>query len=221
MANLVQLGILERTHGFIAVDKPAGIPFSTVVKTVRRKFNLPKLGHGGSIETMASGLMVLLLNDANRYVDNIMAADRAYEGTVRLGLRTDTGDIFGRPVEGAAAAVPPLADFKGDVFIAEPRYAAVKREGGAQYEVVDTGEHERFMTHVYRLEFTGNAFTLSSTRNMIVRALVDEMGLALETLRRTKVGRFDVASAVPFEKILEFDAGELVSCVTGLRDALL
>ncbi|MBR2487544.1 MAG: hypothetical protein IKB52_00295, partial [Kiritimatiellae bacterium] len=77
MANLTQLGMLEKLDGFLLVDKPEGIQFSTVVKTVKRKFNLPKVGHGGSLDAMASGLMVLLLNDANKFADRVMGADRA------------------------------------------------------------------------------------------------------------------------------------------------
>ena len=67
MANLVQLRMLEDLDGFLLVDKPAGIAFSTVVKTVKRKFNLVKVGHGGSLDTSASGLLVLLVNDANKF----------------------------------------------------------------------------------------------------------------------------------------------------------
>ena len=97
MANLTQLKLLEDLSGFLLVDKPAGIAFATVVKAVKRKFNLVKVGHGGSLDAPASGLFVLLLGDANRYADRVMGADRAYEGKVRFGLKTDTGDVHGRP----------------------------------------------------------------------------------------------------------------------------
>ncbi|MBO5647765.1 MAG: hypothetical protein J6S30_03260, partial [Kiritimatiellae bacterium] len=92
MANLTQLKILEELNGLLLVDKPAGIAFSTVIKTVKRKFNLVKVGHGGSLDTASSGLMILLLNDANRYVGEIMGADRFYKGTMRLGMATNTHD---------------------------------------------------------------------------------------------------------------------------------
>ena len=92
MANLTQLKMLEGLDGFLLVDKPVGIAFSTVVKTVKRKFNLVKVGHGGSLDAMASGLLILLLNDANKFVDRVMGADRAYTGTMKFGATTDTGD---------------------------------------------------------------------------------------------------------------------------------
>jgi hypothetical protein len=72
MANLIQLKMLEDLDGILLVDKPEGIAFSTVIKTVKRKFNLVKVGHGGSLESMASGLLVLLINGANKFVGEIM-----------------------------------------------------------------------------------------------------------------------------------------------------
>ena len=96
--------MLEDLDGFLLVDKPAGIAFSTVVKTVKRKFNLVKVGHGGSLDTSASGLLVLLVNDANKFVDVVMGADRVYTGVMRLGRRTDTHDMHGRTLGGNDAA---------------------------------------------------------------------------------------------------------------------
>ena len=76
MANLTQLKMLEGLDGFLLVDKPVGIAFSTVVKTVKRKFNLVKVGHGGSLDAQASGLFILLIGDANKFVGDVMGADR-------------------------------------------------------------------------------------------------------------------------------------------------
>ncbi|MBQ7234430.1 MAG: tRNA pseudouridine(55) synthase TruB, partial [Kiritimatiellae bacterium] len=127
MANLTQLRILENLDGFLLVDKPAGIAFSSVVKTVKRKFNLVKVGHGGSLDAAATGLLVLLINDANKYVGDVMGADRSYEGVMRLGLATNTHDVQGEAVGGAAPecgwrgvafrerVASVLPEFKGDV----------------------------------------------------------------------------------------------------------
>lgn len=212
--------MLENISGVLLVDKPAGITFTTVIKSIKRKFNLVKVGHGGSLETMASGLLVLLVGDANGFVDNIMNLDREYMGTVRLGLKTDTGDINGRPLEGAAESVPSLSEFKGDVFLTEPRFAAIRKEGASHYEIVDTGAHVQTLSHVYKIEFDGNAFAMHVSKNFIPRALVSDMNLAIETLRRTKVGRFSVEDAITFEKILDTDLADFASCVIPLRDAL-
>ena len=147
MANLTQLKMLEDLNGFLLVDKPAGIAFASVLKAVKRKFNLVKVGHGGSLDAMASGLFILLIGDANKFVGDVMGADREYAGTLKLGATTDTGDVWGRPVP-LPPRVASAEEMKGDVFQTEPRFCAIRKEGTADYEVVDTGEHKQFLAHV-------------------------------------------------------------------------
>ena len=230
--------MLEDLDGFLLVDKPAGIAFSTVVKTVKRKFNLVKVGHGGSLDTSASGLLVLLINDANKFVDGVMGADRVHTGVMRLGRITDTHDIYGRSLGEDASAMPSreafdkaLGEFRGDIFQTEPRFCSVRREGAAQYEIADTGEHKQFMTHVYRLTVSDfappkAAFEVSGTKSLLVRTLVNDIGEALgcgaclESLRRTKIGKFSIEEAIPFDKILETEPGDFTSCVLPLSVAL-
>ena len=96
MANLTQLKMLEDLNGFLLVDKPAGIAFSTVVKTVKRKFNLVKVGHGGSLDAQASGLFILLIGDANKFVGDVMGADREYVGYGRCVGASDSPAVTTR-----------------------------------------------------------------------------------------------------------------------------
>ena len=221
MANLTQLKMLEGLDGFLLVDKPVGIAFSTVVKTVKRKFNLVKVGHGGSLDAQASGLFILLIGDANKFVGDVMGADREYTGTLKRGETTDTGDAWGRPIP-----LPPrlatLDDLKGDVFQVEPKFCAIRKEGTAEYEVVDTGEHKQFLAHVYRFDVKDDgAFELKASKGVIVRALAQDMGATLTSLRRTKIGKFDVKDAVPFDKLLTTEMKDFASCVMPLSKALL
>ena len=221
MANLTQLKMLEDLNGFLLVDKPAGIAFSTVVKTVKRKFNLVKVGHGGSLDAQASGLFILLIGDANKFVGDVMGADREYTGTLKRGETTDTGDAWGRPVPLPPRLATP-DDLKGDVFQVEPKFCAIRKEGTAGYEVVDTGEHKQFLAHVYRFEVKDDgAFELKASKGVIVRALAQDMGATLTSLRRTKIGKFDVADAVPFDKLLVTEMKDFSSCVMPLSKALL
>ena len=231
MANLTQLKMLEGLNGFLLVDKPVGIAFSTVVKTVKRKFNLVKVGHGGSLDAQASGLFILLIGDANRFVGDVMGADREYTGTLKLGETTDTGDAWGRPVPLPSRLATP-DDLKGDVFQVEPRFCAIRKEGTAEYEVVDTGEHKQFLAHVYRFAIEGSgigdqgsgqdmSFSLRASKGVIVRALAQDMGAMLTSLRRTKIGKFDVVDAVPFDKLLTTEMKDFASCVMPLSRALL
>ena len=230
MANMTQLRMLEGLDGFLLVDKPAGLPFATVVKTVKRKFNLVKVGHGGSLDAMASGLMVLLVNGANRFVGDVMGADRDWTGTIRLGLRTNTGDVHGATLAEREATLPEgrleaaLAELRGDLFQTEPRFCSVRREDRPGYEIADTGEHKQVLAHVYRLraepaEGGRLAFEVSGTKSLLVRALADDLGEALgcgaclEALRRTRIGRFVVGDAIPFDRLLETEIGDFASCV--------
>ena len=226
MANLVQMRMLEGLDGLLLVDKPVGIAFPTVVKSVKRKFNLVKVGHGGSLDAMASGLLVLMLNGANRFVADIMGADRSYSGTMRLGETTDTGDRYGRPIPLPERLMPPK-EAKGDVFQTEPRFCSVRREGSAEYEIADTGDHTQFLAHIYRFalgekeEGTGLVpFTLSASKGVIVRALAQDIGATLMSLRRTKVGRLSVEDAVPFDRLLETDASDFAGLVVPAARAL-
>ena len=241
MANLTQLKMLEELDGFLLVDKPAGIAFSSVVKAVKRKFNLVKVGHGGSLDASASGLFILLINDANKFVGDVMGANRVYEGVMRLGIKTNTHDVQGETlatcdIEPLRAELPAkiatvIPEFKGDIFQTESQWCSVRREGSAAYEIADTGEHKPFMTHVFKLsvgELSGERlpFEVSGTKGLIVRTLVNDFGealgcgAALESLRRIKVGKFSVADAVPFDKLLEIDIRDFASCVMPLGVAL-
>ena len=220
MANLTQLKMLEDLNGFLLVDKPAGIAFSTVVKTVTRKFNLVKVGHGGSLDAQASGLFILLIGDANKFVGDVMGADREYVGTLKLGETTDTGDAWGRPIPLPSRLATP-DDLRGDVFQVEPKFCAIRKEGTAEYEVVDTGEHKQFLAHVYRFDVKDDgAFELKASKGVIVRALAQDMGATLTALRRTKIGKFDVADAIPFDKLLETEMKDFASVVMPLSVAL-
>lgn len=220
MANLTQLKMLEDLNGFLLVDKPAGIAFSTVVKTVKRKFNLFKVGHGGSLDAQASGLFILLIGDANKFVGDVMGADREYVGTLKLGETTDTGDAWGRPIP-LPSRLATLDDLRGDVFQVEPKFCAIRKEGTAEYEIVDTGEHKQFLAHVYRFDVKDDgAFELKASKGVIVRALAQDMGATLTALRRTKIGKFDVADAIPFDKLLETAMKDFASVVMPLSVAL-
>ena len=242
MANLTRLRMLEDLDGFLLVDKPAGIAFTSVVKAVKRKFNLVKVGHGGSLDAAATGLLVLMVNDANRFVGDVMGADRSFEGVMRLGVSTNTHDVQGEPVLGpgrlSASDVTPelvakaLPEFKGDIFQTESRYCSVRREGSATYETADTGEHKPFMAHVYRFDVSPAEdpgklrFSVSGTKGLIVRTLVNDFGDALgcgaclESLRRTRSGRFSVEDAIPFDRLLDTGIDDFASLVIPITKAM-
>lgn len=227
MANLTQLRILEGLDGFLLVDKPVNIPFSSVIKTVKRMFGLVKVGHGGALDAQSSGLMVLLIGDANKFTDQVMGGDREYEGTIDTTYVTNTGDSQGEKLEsnvGAGEWSVDLAQFKGDVFQTEPKFAAIRREGTADYEVVDTGEHRQFLGHVYKLSLEDGVrerkFYLKATKNVLPRALALDMGATLVSLRRTRQWKFELKDAVPFDRILNTAPTDFASLVLPIGAAL-
>ena len=232
MANLTQMKVLEGLDGFLLVDKPVNIPFASVIKTVKRMFGLVKVGHGGSLDAQSSGLMVLLIGDANKFTDQVMSGDREYEGTIDTTYVTNTGDSQGEKVEKAGGGGEwkvDLAQFKGDVFQTEPKFAAIRKEGTAEYEVVDTGDHQQFLGHVYKIEVRSKSeevrsaeydFYLKATKNVLPRALALDMGATLTSLRRVRQWKFELKDAVPFDKILNTSPADFASLVLPISAAL-
>ena len=188
---------------------------------------------------MASGLLVLLLNDANRYASGIMGSDRAWTGEIRLGVSTDTHDINGRVLAQNAVQTAPDADslekasreFKGDIFQCESRFSAIRKEISSPYEIADTGEHKPFLAHVFGFSVAPAEngadpsvlrFSLEGTKGVIPRTLVDSFGkqlgcgAALSALTRTRIGRFDLSSAIPFDRLMRMELHSFPSAVMPL-----
>ena len=230
MANLDQIALLAATIGILLVDKPAGLAAHDVVREFKRHFNLVKVGHGGTLETNASGLFVVLLGEGTKVAESLMGADRAYSMTVRLGTATDTCDRNGAVLATQPfAAVTPaaletaLVGLRGDVFQAPPRFSAVLMHGATGYKVVPTADDEEArprLVHVYRLAATSFApplvgLDISCTKGASPRALARDLGEALgcgaslDSLRRTSCGHFRVADALPYDDLLKLPPMEL------------
>jgi tRNA pseudouridine55 synthase len=161
---------------------------------------------------------------------------------MKLGESTNTHDINGEvllkrevPEDFFERAKSAISEFKGDIFQTEPRFCAVKRDDSPLYEVVDTGEHQSFLGHVYRFSLLEQdfsqedkrvGFSVVTSKNVLPRTLINDFGeavgcgAALSALRRTKIGKFSVDEAVKFEKLLEIETRDFVSCTMPLSIAL-
>lgn len=126
--------------GVLLINKPAGPTSHDIVEVVRRKLSLRRVGHTGTLDPVAEGLLVLLIGAATKYQHALQAHEKTYEATVRFGLQTDTGDAVGAPIR--RAPVPPmdadrvaavLASFRGPVVQTPPAYSAVKVKGRPAY----------------------------------------------------------------------------------------
>lgn len=234
MANLANIAMLAELDGAVLVDKPAGISAHDLMKAVKTRFNLVKIGHGGTLDAPATGLFILLLGDATRFSNDLMGADRAYSVALSLGCETDTGDRAGNVVAERTFADltrdrfdAALKELRGDIYQSPPEFSAVKLPGRAGYEIVRTAEGDGLrekLVHVYRynvVDFTPPAVSLSVkvAKGVSMRALARDLGRELgcgacvENCRCTGCGIHSVDSAVPFMKLMEMHPVDIVSCV--------
>lgn len=217
---------LNALDGALLVDKPSEWTSHDVVAKVRGHFRLPKVGHCGTLDPMATGLLILVLGKATRYSERLMASDKVYEGTMRLGEVTDSYDADGELME--TRPVPPLhledlneaaSAFVGDLQQIPPMVSAKKVGGVPLYRLARQGKEiprEPRLVHVYTFRFEDyedpfGYFRVSCTKGTYVRSLAHDLGQRLgcgahlTALRRTASGRFDVADALPLQEILALD----------------
>ncbi len=208
--------------GILLVDKPEGITSAEVVRRVKRRLR-SKTGHLGTLDPFASGLLPLCLGEGTKIAPFLNEADKAYEGTIRLGMRTDTGDRTGEAVE--TAPVPETLDaarlaavatsFHGARQQVPPMYSAIKRDGRPLYELARSGvtiEREARSIVLYRvgLELVDERtvrVSVACSKGTYIRVLAEEIAVALGTvghlhsLRRTAFGRFTIDEAVALDDL--------------------
>jgi tRNA pseudouridine55 synthase len=222
----------------LLVDKPAGPTSHDVVDAVRRRFDLPKVGHGGTLDPQATGLLILLLGRATKLADQFTGSDKAYEGTIRLGVSTDSFDADGKVVREADASSVTREQIEermramlGDIMQAPPMVSAVKVEGVPLYKLARKGktvERKPRLIHIY--EFSLQSFTppdgffsVRCTKGTYVRSLCADIGEALgcgahlKALRRTQCGTFGIADALPLDSLLDLTRDALQARVITLR----
>jgi tRNA pseudouridine55 synthase len=212
----------EGPNGLLLVDKPAGISSAAVVARVRRVFSGVKAGHTGTLDPFATGLLPLCLGEGTKLASYLTDADKGYEGTIRLGLTTDTLDRTGAVT--STSPVPALDDarleeiaeeFRGHIEQVPPSYSAIKRGGRPMYELARRGEApelEARAVRVDRLELKvvaadRIAVTIDCSKGFYVRSLAHDIGArigcgaVLDDLRRTRVGDLVVDAATRLEAI--------------------
>lgn len=233
---------MDPWDGLLLVDKPAGPTSHDVVDEIRRCFRLEKVGHGGTLDPMATGLLVILLGRGTKLSNQVMGSDKTYEGICHLGITTDTEDADGQVTsekgcEGITRerVEEEMRKRKGDLMQTPPMVSAVKRDGVPLYKLARKGktvEREPRLIHVYDfalLEYDPPCarFRLRCTKGTYVRTLCADIGrdlgcgAYLSQLRRTASGSLDVADATPLEQVLAMDMGQLVQLVIPIQASLL
>ncbi len=216
--------------GALLIDKPAGVTSHDVVDAIRRKFSIKKVGHCGTLDPNATGLLLIVLGRATKLSERLMSDDKVYEGTIKFGESTDSYDADGE-LTGSLPVLPMTLDqlneeaaaFIGDQMQVPPMVSAIKKGGVPLYKLARKGvevEREPRLIHIYNFRFTEyhepiGAFKLACTKGTYVRSVAHELGQKLgcgahlATLRRTVSGKFDVADAKPLDEVLKMSATEL------------
>ncbi len=207
--------------GILLVDKPAGWTSHDVVGRLRRMTGQRRIGHSGTLDPMATGLLVVFLGRATRAVEFAEGHDKAYTALLRPGVVTDTLDTTGavlatspeRPTLSELEAA--LGAFRGEIEQLPPMYSALKYNGKKLYEIARAGgevERKPRPVTIYRLECTGErdgdfVLEVECSKGTYIRTLCDDIGRALgcgacmSGLRRTRAGGFDVRDALTIEEM--------------------
>ena len=226
--------VFEPMDGALLVDKPAGPTSHDIVASIRRQFDVDKVGHAGTLDPNATGLLIILLGRGTKLSEKLMSSDKVYEGVIKFGESTSSFDADGELV--ASLPVPPLSldelnrlagEFIGDQMQMPPMVSAVKIKGVPLYKLARKGvevERKPRLIHVFNFRFTSyqeplGAFRLACTKGTYVRSIAHDLGekagcgAHLHTLRRVTSGRFDVADAMPFEDLLKLSRDVVVKRV--------
>ena len=228
--------------GILLVDKPTDWTSHDVVAKVRNYFKLNKVGHGGTLDPLATGLLVLLIGKGTKLSDRIMKGDKVYEGTLHLGITTNTQDADGEVLEEKDAShitremvEQVIADqFTGDIEQIPPMVSAIKKDGVPLYKLARKGQEiEReprritiFEFQVLEFENPLVKFRVKSTKGTYVRTLAHDIGRelgvggSLDALRRTASGPLSVDKAFTLDEILECDRETLNEKAVLLSDMI-
>lgn len=230
---------LTELDGVLLVDKAPGMTSHDVVALVRRKLNIKKVGHCGTLDPLATGLLITVLGRGTKIQDLLMSEDKEYAGTMMFGVTTDSQDADGQPV--ATKPVPDFsreqieaafAKFHGDFYQMPPMVSAIKKNGVPLYKLARQGkvvEREPRFVHVFAHEIQAVRlpevdFRVACSKGFYVRTYAFDIGnelgcgAHLKTLRRTKSGRFDLQRAVTVGDLQTKEPGAILEKIISLPE---
>lgn len=215
--------------GLLLIDKPQGPTSAEVVRILKKALQVKKIGHLGTLDPFASGLLPLCLGAGTKLSQFLMAEQKSYTGTLQLGVETDTLDCTGTVTR--TASVPACTPtqlrkieqrFMGDSWQTPPMYSALKRKGVPLYKLARQGievEREPRRVHLSHLALTLGEphtihFSVSCSKGTYIRVLAADVGMALNTLahltslRRTTFGAFSIDQAIPLSQAQSLQPGQ-------------
>ncbi len=221
---------MRELDGALLIDKSPEWTSHDVVARIRSYCKVKKVGHCGTLDPSATGLLIVVLGKATKMSERLMGQDKQYEGIIRLGEATDSYDADGNITE--TGLVPPMTlddlnneakTFVGDQMQAPPMVSAVKVDGVPLYKLARKGkevERKPRLIHIYRFKFSAYeepdaTFQLTCTKGTYVRSIAHELGqnigsgAHLKSLRRTQSGRFNVSDAITIEALTKLTFDEI------------
>lgn len=209
---------MEAQGGILLLDKPVGPTSHDIVARARKAAGIRRVGHAGTLDPFASGLLILLLGPATRLSEHLLGLDKEYLATARLGVTTDTGDPEGEIVEESTGWMElerttigeALASFRGKILQEPPAFSAKKVRGEAAHRRVRRGESvtlEPVEVKIHEIELLEVAspsvqFRVRCSSGTYIRSLARDLGMKLQVgahltdLRRTRIGRFSLEQAL-------------------------
>ena len=215
-------------NGIVIVDKPQGWTSQDVTARLRRVYATRRIGHGGTLDPMATGVLPVFVGRATRGVEFFEYAEKTYDTVLLLGRTTDTQDVTGTVLAEKTVRLSPadienvLPRFRGDILQVPPMYSALKVNGKKLYELARKGQEvERQPRPITVFELTNLGFDgtrlslrVKCSKGTYIRTLCQDIGEALgcggcmEALRRVRAGEYGIEDAVPLEKLLESETPE-------------
>ena len=228
--------------GIICLDKPRDMTSFMAVKRASRLLGVKKAGHTGTLDPMATGVLVIMLGHSTRFIELLPEHKKSYTARVKLGITTDTLDITGEvlsenPVNVTKEQLLSVAEnFKGEILQTPPMYSALKKDGERLYDLARKGieiEREQRQITIEKLEiydFDGTEFSMDVTcsAGTYIRSLCDDIGKTLgcgavmTDLRRTNANGFSIENAVTLEELEKLvSENKTESVITSVETALI
>jgi tRNA pseudouridine55 synthase len=228
-------------EGVLLIDKPTGMTSHDVVDRVRRILRMKRIGHAGTLDPMATGLLIILVGKATKLSQYLMSLDKEYEGTIKLGETTDTQDADGdvmltRPVPALTEAQlrETMATFIGDQYQTPPMFSAVKIDGVPLYKMARKGEEierePRFVRissfETPRIALPEIDFVMRCSKGTYVRTVAHDLGAKLgcgahlSSLRRTATGKFVISQCLTLDQIQALSLPEIDKRLVPVHEAV-
>ena len=227
-------------NGILIINKPKGITSRDVVNEIVKKLNTKKVGHTGTLDPLATGVLVVCVGSATKLVDELTSHDKEYIANVELGTLTDTIDSTGKIIDEKECIktkeeiVDVLNSFKGNYFQEVPIYSAIKINGKKLYEYAREGvdiELPKRKVEIKDIELVGDIeynnnktyfkFKCSVSKGTYIRSLIRDIAIRLNTigimtdLKRTRLGKFKIDNAIELEEISNnnlIDIIDIIDC---------